>query len=197
MRGRCNEGPGYIRPAGYVGLLAGTPKRHRNGGSDMTFDRILGYLAAWSAIGCAVFGVYVVVVFRTGIVYTAREEDGTLKKRIPLSGYLNMLILLLGIVGLQVAANYLGLARKAIEIGFLSLFLLNFGHYLILFIFDTAVIDGLVLSVWRPGFLQLPDAMGAESMKKHILLSIPVGTVFGIGLTAVSTVVSYFTLFSG
>jgi hypothetical protein len=106
-----------------------------------------------------------------------------------------MLSLLLGIVGLQVVANYLGLAREAIEISFFPLFLLNFGHYLILFVFDTAVIDGLVLSVWRPGFLQLPDAIGAESMKKHILLSIPVGVVAGIGLTAVSTAVSYFTLF--
>jgi len=162
----------------------------------MTLERTLGYLAAWSAIGCAVFCAYVVVVFRTGIVYTARKEDGTLKKRIPLSGYLNMLILLLGIVGFQVVANYLGLVRKALEIGFFPLFLLNFGHYLILFIFDTIVIDGLVLSVWRPGFLQLPDAIGAGSMKKHILLSIPVGTVAGIGLAAVSTVVSYFALFS-
>ena len=161
----------------------------------MTLERTLGYLAAWSAIGCAVFCAYVVVVFRTGIVYTARKKDGTLKKRIPLSGYLNMLILLLGIVSLQVVANYLGLVRKAIEIGFLSLFLLNFGHYLILFVFDTVVIDGLVLSVWRPGFLRLPDAIGSESMKKHILLSIPVGVVAGICLTAVSTAVSYFTLF--
>ena len=163
----------------------------------MTLGRVLGYLGVWSAIGCAIFGVYVVAVFRTGIVYTARKKDGTLKKRIPPSGYLNMLILLLGIVGFQVVANYLGLVRKAVEISFFPLFLLNFGHYLILFIFDTVVIDGLVLSVWRPGFLQLSDAIGAESMKKHILLSIPVGTVAGIGLTVISTVVSYFTLFRG
>jgi hypothetical protein len=162
----------------------------------MTLEKMLGYLGVWSAIGCVVFCAYVVVVFRTGIVHTARKEDGTLKKRIPLSGYLNMLILLLCIVGFQVAANYFGLVRKALEIGFFSLFLLNFGHYLILFVFDTIVIDGLVLSVWRPGFLRLPDAIGAESMKKHILLSIPIGTVAGIGLTVVSTVVSYFTLFS-
>jgi hypothetical protein len=51
-------------------------------------------------------------------------------------------------------------------------FLLEFGHYLILFMFDAVVIDDLVLSVRRPGFLQLPEAIGAESMKKHILLYI-------------------------
>jgi hypothetical protein len=163
----------------------------------MTLGRILGYLGVWSAIGCAVFSAYVVVVFRTGIVYTARKEDGTLKKRVPLSGYLNMLFLLSGIIGLQVVANYFGLARQALEVRFLSLFLLNFGHYLILFLFDTLVIDGLVLSVWRPAFLQLSDALGQESMKQHILISIPIGTLAGIGLTAVSTAISYFALFSG
>jgi hypothetical protein len=161
----------------------------------MTLERMLCYLGIWSAIGCAVFSAYVVAVFRTGIVYTSRKEDGTLKRQIPLSGYLNMLIFLLGIVGLQVVANYFGLVRKALEVSFFSLFLLNFGHYLILFIFDTVVIDGLVLSVWRPGFLQLSDAIGGESMKKHMLLSIPIGTVTGVGLAAVSTVISYFTLF--
>ena len=45
--------------------------------------------------------------------------------------------------------------------------------------------------------VKLPDATGAESMKKHILVSIPVGTVAGVGLAAISTVISYFTLFSG
>lgn len=62
---------------------------------------------------------------------------------------------------------------------------------------ETVVIDGLVLSVWRPGFLQLSDAIGGESMKKHMLLSIPIGTATGAGLTAISTVISFFTLFRG
>jgi hypothetical protein len=162
----------------------------------MTWGSVLRYLAVWSVIGSALFCVYVVVVYRTGIVYTARKEDGMLKEQIPRSGYLNMLIFLLCIVGFQVVANALGLAGALAEISFLHLFLLNFGHYLILFLFDTAVIDGLVLGVWRPAFLKLPDAIGAESMKKHILVSIPVGTVAGVGLAGISTVISYFTLLS-
>jgi len=163
----------------------------------VTPEDVLHYLGLWSAIGCALFSVFVVVAFRTGIVFAARQEDGTLKKRIPLRGRLAMLIIPLGIVGLQVVANYLGIARKDLEVSFASLFLLNLGHYLILFTFDSVVIDGLVLSVWRPGFLRLPDAIGWESMKRHILLSIPIGMVVGIGLTAVSTAISYFTLLNG
>lgn len=160
----------------------------------MTVEEVLRYLGVWSAIGCALFSVFVVVAFRTGIVFTARKEDGMLKKRIPFSGRLAMLIIPLGMVGLQVVANYFGIARKALEVSFASLFLLNLGHYVILFVLDTVVIDGLVLSVWRPGFLRLPDAMGWESMKRHILLSVPIGTAFGIVLAAVSTAISYFTL---
>lgn len=161
----------------------------------MTFKTVFYYLVTWSAIGCAAFSVYVFVVFRTGLVYTARKQDGTLKERIPLSGYVNMLVLLVTIIGFQCLANYFGLARPGISIGFLSLFLLNFGHYLILFVFDSVVIDGLVLSAWRPRFLHLPDAIGRESMKKHILISIPVGAAAGIVLTASSTAISYLVLF--
>ena len=137
------------------------------------------------------------MVFRTKLVYTARNQDGTLKERIPLSGYLNMLILLISIVGFQCLANYIGLARENIVLTFFSLFLLNFGHYLILFVFDSLVIDGLVLSVWRPKFLGIPDTMGRESMKTHVLASIPIGTIAGIVLTGMSTVFSFFAFFGG
>ena len=162
----------------------------------MSSGQVLRYLVIWSTIGFVAFSVYVVVVFRTGIVYTNRKTDGTLKERIPLIGYFNMIAFLVAIVGLQVLANYFGVARVGYRMGFLSLFLLNFGHYSILFIFDTVVIDGLVLAVWRPGFLRLPDDMGRESMKKHILISLPVGLVAGLGLAALSTAVSCFIFWS-
>lgn len=161
----------------------------------MSLQMVLSYLALWSVIGFTAFSVYIVAVFRTGLVYTARKQDGTLKERIPLSGYLNMLVFLAAIIGFQFLANYVGLAGENIAVDFLSLFLLNFGHYLILFMFDTIVIDGLVLAVWRPGFLHLPDALGGESMKKHILISIPVGLAGGAVLAVTTTTISYFTLF--
>ena len=157
----------------------------------MTVQQIFSYLALWSAIGWALFSVYVVVMFRTGLVYTARNDDGALKEQMPPSGQLNMLALLVAIVGFQVLANYLGIAREGHEIGFLSLLLLNFVHYLVLFLYDTLVIDGFVLAVWRPAFLQIPEAMGGESMIRHMLRSIPVGLVAGIALSAFSTAISY------
>jgi hypothetical protein len=160
----------------------------------MTWAEALAYLALWSAVGCALFSLFVVAVFRSGFVWTARDQDGLLKKKMPLSGYLAMLTIPLGLTGLQLAANYFGLPRHGVEVGFWSLWLLNFVHYLILFAYDTLVIDGLVLGVWRPGFLQLPDEMGRESMKRHMLLSLPVGVVAGLVLTAINTSLSHFLL---
>ncbi len=161
----------------------------------MTMKMVLTYLLIWSAIGFAAFSGYVFLAFKTGLVYTARKQDGTLKERIPLSGIVNMLILLIAIVGFQCLANYFGMVQNKIGLNFLSLFLLNYGHYLILFLFDSLVIDGLVLSLWRPKFLNLPDTIGRESMKKHILLSMPIGLLAGIVLVSISTTFSFFILF--
>ena len=157
----------------------------------MTLEIVIDYLALWSAIGWALFSAYVVVMFRTGLVYTARKDDGTLKEQMPPSGQLNMLALLIAIVGFQVAANYLGIVSKGYEISFLSLLLLNLTHYLVLFLYDTVVIDGFVLSVWRPDFLRIPEAMSGKSKVLHILQSIPMGLIAGVALSAFSTAISH------
>ena len=157
----------------------------------MTMREVLSYLALWSAIGWALLSAYVVIVFRTGLVYTVRNDDGTLKEQMPPSGQLNMLALLVAIVGFQVGANYVGIASKTYQISFLSLYLLNFAHYLILFVYDTVVIDGLVLGVWQPDFLRIPEAMDGQSMMRHMVKSLPIGLVAGVALSAFSTAISY------
>jgi hypothetical protein len=86
----------------------------------VTLTDMLYYLGLWSMIGCLIFSAFVIAVFRTGLVWTARSKDGTLKKPMRLSGYFAMLIIPFGVVGLQILANYLGLARKALEVSFFS-----------------------------------------------------------------------------
>ncbi|MFC1997423.1 hypothetical protein ACFLXI_07435 [Chloroflexota bacterium] len=151
----------------------------------------MSYLLLWGLIGCALFFILVVVLFRTGSVYSARKLDGTLKDVIPLSGKLAMLILPISYLVFQVLSNYIGLVQQGTTLNYGQLFPLNYGIYLILFLFDTFFIDGFVLAIWRPAFLQLPDEMGKESMKKHILISIPVGLFIGAILTLISTTTSY------
>jgi hypothetical protein len=160
----------------------------------MSVEDTLSYLLIWSFIGSITFSLYVIFVFRTGMVYITRNEKGLLKENIPLLGYLSSLGFLFCIIGFLVIANYFGLARKDFPIGFGVLFILNFALYLILFFYDTLVIDGLVLGYWRPSFLRLPEAMGKDSMKVHILKSLPVGFIFGLIISLVSTAISFFML---
>ena len=158
----------------------------------MTLNTILSYLLIWGLIGCVLFFAMVVVLFRTELVYTARKKDGTLKEEIPLSGKLAMLIIPFSFFVFQVLSNYLGLVQNEINLSYGHLYLLNCGVYLIFFLFDTFFIDGFVLAKWRPDFLQLPDEMGEASMKKHILVSLPIGLLLGVLLTLISTAASYF-----
>ena len=158
----------------------------------MTVSTVLSYLLIWGLFGCVLFFAVVAVLFRTGFVYTARKQDGTLKDEIPLSGKFAMLMIPTSFFVFQVLSNYFGLIQHDITLSYGHLYLLNYGVYLILFLFDTFFIDGFVLAKWRPDFLQLPDEMGEKSMRKHILVSIPIGLLLGALLTLISTTASYF-----
>ncbi|MCP4418906.1 MAG: hypothetical protein GY805_20000 [Chloroflexi bacterium] len=43
----------------------------------------------------------------------------------------------------------------------------------------------------------IPDEMNAESMREHIIASLPIGTIIGAALTAISTAIAYFILLRG
>jgi hypothetical protein len=152
----------------------------------------LAYLLTWGLTGCILFFLLVILLFRTGLVYTARKPDGTLKEKIPLSGKLTMLIIPASFFAFLALSNYVLLVQQDTQFSFGHLYLLNYALYLILFLFDTLFIDGFMLAIWRPRFLKLPNAMGKESMKRHILISIPIGILIGGILTLISTSTSYY-----
>ena len=162
----------------------------------MTAKQIVPYLFFWGLLGCSLFFILVVLLFRTGLVYTARKEDGTLKDEIPTKGKLAMLIVPVSYLILQFVSIRFGLVRRDVYLNFGSLYLLNFGIYLILFLFDTGFIDGFVLTIWRPAFLLIPAAMGKESLRKHILISLPIGLLVGVFVNLISTTIAYFWWFN-
>jgi hypothetical protein len=161
----------------------------------MSAAQVLEFYLLWSVVGCVAFNIFVVVVFKTGFVWVARNKAGELKKDMPFSGYLAMLFIPLSIIGLQIASNYISLERNGIELGCLALWLLNLGYYLVLLLYDTLVIDYLVLLVWRPRFLDIPEELDRGSMKRHFILSLPAGVGAGVVITSIGTVVSYFIVF--
>ena len=152
---------------------------------------ILSYMLIWGLIGCALFFGLVVVLFRSGVVYTARKQDGTLKDEIPLRGKFAILIIPISLTIFMLLANKISLVQNDLTMSLWQIFTLNYGLYLILFFFDTFFIDGYTLAIWRPGFLKIPDEMGRESMRKHILVSLPVGLFLGVFLTIIPSTVSY------
>lgn len=153
-------------------------------------SQLLVHLFIWSLVGIVVFSLYVVVVFRTGIVYTAREQDGTLKEKLPLSGVLSSLSILVGISAVQLASSFSLLSSLTVPVSFWVLLALNYALFLVLFLYDTLVIDYFVIGRWRPAILRLPDAMDAGSMAEHIRASLVVAPLIGLVLSLLSTLIT-------
>ena len=130
----------------------------------MTVIEILRYLLVWGTIGAVLFSFFVIFVFVSGIVYSSRNEDGLLKELIPLAGYLTSGGFLILVVLFLVTAINFGLYQAGYQMNFWGFYALNLVLYLILFLFDTLVIDGFVIGYWLPAFLKLAVSMGAESM---------------------------------
>jgi hypothetical protein len=145
-------------------------------------------LLASSVIAILIFTIFVIFVFRTGLVWKSRNKDGLLKKKHSLASVLSMLILPAGFIVLQVIFSRLTFeATDHISI----VLSMNFMLFAILFIYDSLVIDYLVLSLWRPDWLKIPSTLNKDSMKKHILISIPIGTIIGAVMTLISTSIFY------
>jgi membrane-associated PAP2 superfamily phosphatase len=97
-----------------------------------------------------------------------------------------MLSFLVLIVAFITFTNYLSLIRKSIDLKFWSIFGLDLVLIVILLIYDTVVIDWLVIGHWRPTFLQLPDIMDKEQMVEHIRRTFIAGPLFALLLAALS-----------
>lgn len=143
----------------------------------MNCSAIFLFLGWGSLIGILAFSLIVTALLRSGIAWQTRK-DGTLSKESfkKFSDMLPSLGLILGFF-----LFLLGMSRRFLipPVSFWPLFWTNFSLYSLLFLYDTLVIDYLVLMVWRPGFLRIPDSVTSQSMGKHIRVSIPIGLLFG------------------
>ena len=160
----------------------------------MNLHDILIYLGIWFLAGVLAFNLIVVFLFRSGLVYAARDQEGHFKRKIPLRGFLTVAGFLCLIIGFIVLSNYISLIVRNIFLDFCQLFLLNLSLMLSLILYDTLVIDWLVIGRWRPSFLHLPEAMNASEMKTHIQRSLIAGPIFGTILALIGTLISIYVL---
>ena len=142
--------------------------------------------------GAFLLTIILLIVFRTGIVYSNRKEDGTLKERMRLKGYVVMGLTLVLILIFFVFCDYL--TFRDISPGLMRIFVFN-----VLLVTSLSLYDGLVIDLWvlgkvRPSILHLSDAVTMDSMKYHVKKQFTVAWVIKIPL-AVMSGLAYYLLF--
>lgn len=145
----------------------------------------------WSIGICIVFDFIVVYLFRSGIVARTRDERGELRKRMRFRDKMPILIFMLGIVGgiLLYDISVIPAGTSLWGVG-----LWNFCMIIALVLYDSLIIDLLVIGVWRPPFLHLPDHYNMESMIRHVKKTFIVGWIFIIPLTVIPSVLYYYLI---
>ena len=145
----------------------------------------------WFLIGTCLLNIMTLYVFRTGIVYKSRKKDGTLKKKMSIKGFLSFFIMLILILIFFLAFDYF-VFRDMGQIKYIWVLSVNLVLLLLLDFYDAFVIDTLVLTKWKPGFLKLSDELTPASMRFHVKKQFTVGWSIKLPLILLSSAVFYF-----
>lgn len=136
-------------------------------------------------IGSILLIITVVVVYKTKVVYAAREKSGVLKRKIPAAGILSMLFFLSLLLAFLVGFDVVSFGKPG-SYPIAEIILYNFILVTALSLFDAFVIDYLILGCWKPGFLQIPVEVTTDSMKIHIKKQLSIGWLIKIPLAVIS-----------
>jgi hypothetical protein len=147
----------------------------------------------WGAIGVVVFTVMIALAAKTRAFELVRDEEGKLRKDPSPAGKLLKAGFAVVLIGFFLLANYFGLASGS-PMRFVEIFVHDLLVYLIILLYDTFVIDILVIVLWHPDFLHLPDTEGFTSTAFHLKTLIP-GTLYGLIFSAIVAGLSYWLFF--
>jgi len=145
--------------------------------------------ALWFLAGVALLNSIVYLVYRTGLVYAARNRDGTLKQKQTWKGVLSMAGMFILIVLFLVSFDRVTFASKSAN--FFTVFLANFILALMLILYDSFFIDLFVLGKWKPEFLRIPEEVILQSMRYHVKKQFTMGWIIVIPLVLICTLVYY------
>lgn len=144
------------------------------------------FFVIWGLVGILCFTLILLVVLKSGLMAKVRDENGELRKPMPLVGKLAKLMMVFSVVLYFWVVDYFGVVKPGFDPSFLHLFLLNLGLFLIILLYDTFVIDILIIVIWHPDFLPLTDAPGFTSIKYHLKTLLP-GTLLGLFFSLLSS----------
>ena len=151
-----------------------------------------GYILKWGVIGICVFSILIIIAAITRIQRFVRDEEGRLRKDMPIAGRLFMFIWALMMLGFFIISSYFDLSYSE-QFRFGYFFLNNFLIYLVILFYDTFIIDILVIVVLHPDFLNFPKTEGYTSIPFHLKTLIP-GTLYGLALSLISSVICWYFL---
>lgn len=160
----------------------------------LTTRNFLVYVGSWSLIGIGAFSLFLIIAGITKAIQLVRDEDAELRNPMPLSGWLVLIGYALTATSFPLIATYVGLALKSLTPGFWQLFLMNFLIFMMVSFYDTFIIDILILVVWHPDFLNLPDAEAFNSAIYHIKTLIP-ATAFSLVFSLISSLIAWLIIF--
>ena len=153
----------------------------------MNWQIIFQNALEYGMLGSLCFFVVLVVVSRTKIFEAVRDEEGNFRKGMSLKGLFGMGMMLALFVSIFWFSS-VELAEKYIEPSFLVIWLNAFIVFFIIHLFDLIVIDWLLIIVWHPKFLNLPDTDYYTKLKPHIegfFRGIPLGVTLTLVVSAI------------
>ncbi|HMB62995.1 MAG TPA: hypothetical protein VKN36_07985 [Eudoraea sp.] len=131
-------------------------------------------------IGCVLFTIWLILFGLGGWVRHVRDKEGKFRKKWNWQGVLGMTVFAAFLLGVLVWGN-LRLQMLSMEApGFTLLFLNSFGIFFMIHLYDLIVIDYLLIVLWHPKLLNLPNTEYYTSIWPHIkgfAKGIPLGLV--------------------
>ncbi|MBN1777779.1 MAG: hypothetical protein JW811_06610 [Clostridiales bacterium] len=144
---------------------------------------VIAYIAM-----CVLYSLTVYLHFRLGFVRETRDEQGRLKAKQSRKGKLVFLGFFLVIIAAFVGLDWFLLPQSA-KLGFLVVAGVNLLMMTLLVVYDSLVIDLLVIGVIRPQFLHLPEKMDLAEMKIHVKKTFAVCWIVSVLVSLISAVV--------
>ncbi|MBI9051952.1 MAG: hypothetical protein JEZ00_21230 [Anaerolineaceae bacterium] len=136
-------------------------------------------------LGATFLSLFTVWVYRSGAVHRSRHYDGTMNTKSDWQGkVLSFLFLAIVIILLVIYDKTINCQQT---LNFWQLSLANFTLMFILTLFDSFIIDLLVLARWKPAFLKIPDEVTVESMRLHVKKTFQLGWVIILVLSFLSS----------
>jgi heme/copper-type cytochrome/quinol oxidase subunit 2 len=149
--------------------------------------RYLIDLILWFILSIAILHILLVIFYRTGIVFTNREKDGTLKKKMPIKGFITMAVFFILIILFFILFDIYTFSNEP-SVDIKTVLIMNFFLLLLFDIYDAIVVDLIILGKIKPKFLHLPKDVTLKSMKYHVKKQFTVGWILKLPIVVISTI---------